>query len=199
MRRVWRCLLAVLIGMAALLVGLPASAGAIPTTGACVHVYTYDARGAYALSDEPAAGRGPPASYGDVTTYDADGRRSSGSSARPNASTIPATYDYDHVARLVQTARGSHCVREQVGSADGRSVVVRRSDVAANAAVDASTVLMRTPLQLQKKFKHAGDFGVTGNYSKTNAAKFSAAMHQHMNDAGTQRIVGTYRNAPAAH
>ncbi|WP_285462721.1 colicin D domain-containing protein [Agromyces sp. NBRC 114283] len=57
----------------------------------------------------------------------------------------------------------------------------------------------RTSLQLQKKFKHSGDFGVTGNYSTSNAAKFSAAMHQHINAARTQRIVGTYRNSPAAH
>ncbi len=70
---------------------------------------------------------------------------------------------------------------------------------AANAASEASTVLLRTPLQLQKKFKHAGDFGVDGGHSKANAAKFSAAIHRHINAAGTQRIVGTCRNAPAAH
>jgi hypothetical protein len=71
--------------------------------------------------------------------------------------------------------------------------------VATNTADNTSTILLRTQTQLQKKFKHAGDFGVGGNYSKANAAKFSSAMHQHMNAPGTQRIVGTYRNDPAIH
>ena len=77
--------------------------------------------------------------------------------------------------------------------------VGRAARVAAKSVDNISTVLMRTSLQLQKKFKHAVDFGVTGGYSKANASKFSAAMHQHMNAAGTRGIVGTYRNAPGRH
>ncbi|WP_077620709.1 SAR2788 family putative toxin [Bacillus sinesaloumensis] len=34
--------------------------------------------------------------------------------------------------------------------------------------------------QLQKKFKHAKDFGVTGNYSKANATKFETALRNHV-------------------
>ncbi len=88
---------------------------------------------------------------------------------------------------------------QRLGRAVAGQQIVVATGVAANSAGDVSTVLMRTPLQLQKKFKHAGDFGVTGGYSKANASRFSAAMHQHMNASGTQRIVGTYRNAPATH
>ncbi len=54
-----------------------------------------------------------------------------------------------------------------------------------------------TPQQLQKKFKHAGDFGITGNYNKANAAKFDQAIQGHVNDPGSKAINGTYRGMPA--
>ena len=63
----------------------------------------------------------------------------------------------------------------------------------------SSTVLLRTSKQLQRKFKHAADFGVPGNFSKENAAKFSAAIHKHMNTPGVRKISGTYHKAPATH
>lgn len=47
------------------------------------------------------------------------------------------------------------------------------------AAKTGSNVLLNTSRQLQAKFKHAGDFGVVGNYSKANAGKFSSAINQH--------------------
>lgn len=50
-----------------------------------------------------------------------------------------------------------------------------------------------TSKQLQKKFKHAGDFGVSGNYSQANAKKFNQAIQSHMNAPGTKQISGTYR------
>ena len=56
-----------------------------------------------------------------------------------------------------------------------------------------------TALQLQKKFKHAEDFGVTGNYSPANAQRFDDAIQAHVNAPGTQRIEGTYRNNPVVH
>ncbi|MCK1985796.1 MULTISPECIES: DNRLRE domain-containing protein [Peribacillus] len=37
--------------------------------------------------------------------------------------------------------------------------------------------------KLQKKFKHADDFGVKGNYSKKNAAKFEDALKKHIKNA----------------
>lgn len=71
--------------------------------------------------------------------------------------------------------------------------------VAAKTGPDVSQILLRSPGQLQSKFKHAGDFGVAGNYSKANAAKFSAAVNQHINAAGTRAIQGTYRGGSATH
>ncbi|WP_106538141.1 colicin D domain-containing protein [Haloactinopolyspora alba] len=47
--------------------------------------------------------------------------------------------------------------------------------------------------------KHAPDFGVTGNYSKANAARFSEAIHQHINASGTRSISGTHRGNSATH
>jgi len=62
-----------------------------------------------------------------------------------------------------------------------------------------SDVLLNSSKQLQSKFKHAADFGVTGNYSKANAAKFSAALNQHINSSSVSRIAGTYRGNPVTH
>ena len=62
-----------------------------------------------------------------------------------------------------------------------------------------SDVLLNSSKQLQSKFKHAGDFGVTGNYSKANAAKFSAEINQHINSPGVTKIAGTYRGNPVTH
>ncbi|QQR89555.1 MAG: VCBS repeat-containing protein [Myxococcales bacterium] len=67
------------------------------------------------------------------------------------------------------------------------------------AAESANKVILRTGRQLQAKFKHASDFGVSGNYSKANAAKFSRAIHQHVNSPGVKEISGTYHNQPVKH
>lgn len=68
-----------------------------------------------------------------------------------------------------------------------------------DAAKASSKVLLNTSRQLQAKFKHAGDFGVVGNYSKANAAKFSSAINQHINSAGVKTINGTYRGQSVIH
>ncbi|RYZ88288.1 MAG: hypothetical protein EOP04_09715 [Proteobacteria bacterium] len=53
--------------------------------------------------------------------------------------------------------------------------------------------------QLQAKFKHAGDFGVAGNYSKVGSARFSSAINQHLNKEGVSVIQGSYRGNPVVH
>jgi hypothetical protein len=52
---------------------------------------------------------------------------------------------------------------------------------------------------LQKKFKHAGDFGVPGNYSKANAKKFNSAINQHLNAPNVKPTPGTYRGDQVIH
>jgi hypothetical protein len=56
-----------------------------------------------------------------------------------------------------------------------------------------------SPQQLQKKFKHAQDFGVTGNYSPANAAKLQNAIQQHVASSSTKVIKGTYHGNPVTH
>jgi hypothetical protein len=53
--------------------------------------------------------------------------------------------------------------------------------------------------QLQKKFKHAKHFGVTGNYSAANAVKFQSAMEAHIADPATKIIQGMYRGQLVIH
>ncbi|WP_287157605.1 colicin D domain-containing protein [Chloroflexus sp.] len=56
-----------------------------------------------------------------------------------------------------------------------------------------------TPSQIQKKFKHATDFGITGNWNKTNAARFQQALEDHVYAPTTQVIRGTYHGQDVIH
>jgi len=53
--------------------------------------------------------------------------------------------------------------------------------------------LLFTDKQLQKKFKHASDFGVSGNFNKANEEAFKNALLAHTADKATVIIDGTYR------
>lgn len=53
--------------------------------------------------------------------------------------------------------------------------------------------------QLQKKFKHAADFGVKGNANGANLVKFREAIERHVADPATHMINGTYRGQPVTH
>lgn len=50
--------------------------------------------------------------------------------------------------------------------------------------------------QLQRKFKHTSDFGISGSYNSANARNFNRAIQQHVNSAATKQIQGTYRGNP---
>jgi RHS repeat-associated protein len=62
-----------------------------------------------------------------------------------------------------------------------------------------SKVLLRTASQLARKFHHASAFGILGNYSRAAAAKFSGAIHQHINSAGVRAVSGSFRRQPVTH
>ena len=55
------------------------------------------------------------------------------------------------------------------------------------------------PRQLQRKFKHAVDFGVMGKYSRQRAAMFERVIRAHIEDETTLMIPGTYRGEPVTH
>ncbi|MFI8415561.1 colicin D domain-containing protein [Serratia sp. NPDC078593] len=49
------------------------------------------------------------------------------------------------------------------------------------------------PRQLQKKFKHAVDFNVSGNPNTVGLKSFEHALKEHIDDPLTQKITGKYR------
>jgi hypothetical protein len=53
--------------------------------------------------------------------------------------------------------------------------------------------------QLQHAFKHAKDFGVSGNASNRTLAQFSSAINSHVSAPGTRAIQGTFRGTPVTH
>ena len=68
------------------------------------------------------------------------------------------------------------------------------------AAKSSSRILNMTTRQLQKKYlKHAADFGITDNWNKAAASKFSSAINRHINSPDIKIIQGTYKNQPVIH
>lgn len=53
--------------------------------------------------------------------------------------------------------------------------------------------------QLQHGFKHAQDFGVSGNMNNQTLSSFQTALETHMASSGTQVVQGTYRGQPVTH
>jgi hypothetical protein len=53
--------------------------------------------------------------------------------------------------------------------------------------------------QLQRKFKHAIDFGIVGNYNQENVARYHQALLAHVNDSNTQFVEGTYHKNHVLH
>jgi Colicin D len=56
-----------------------------------------------------------------------------------------------------------------------------------------------TRSQLQHAYKHADDFGVTGNANNAKLAEFQTAIEAHVRAPGTMAIPGTYRGLPVTH
>lgn len=52
--------------------------------------------------------------------------------------------------------------------------------------------------QLKKKFKHAADFGISGNYTQT-APAFESAIKAHVMNPEVQEIAGSYRGQLVTH
>ncbi|MFD0972922.1 colicin D domain-containing protein [Plantactinospora endophytica] len=54
-----------------------------------------------------------------------------------------------------------------------------------------------TPLQLQKKYKHAKDFDITANYNPAMGPVYEQALRDFIAAPGTLRVTGTYHRAPS--
>ena len=107
-------------------------------------------------------------------------------------------YAYDNIENLqhygVKAITSSQDEKTKIGSffAFDNGLFVTNS---ANAF---SKVAPATAKQLQKKFKHAEDFGVSGNYNPANAKKFNEAIQNHLNSPGVKEISGSYRGNPVS-
>ena len=53
--------------------------------------------------------------------------------------------------------------------------------------------------QIQKKYKHAPDFGISGNYNQKNAQLFKDKIVEHMKEPSTQIIEGTFKKIEVTH
>lgn len=69
----------------------------------------------------------------------------------------------------------------------------------AMAQGNTSRVLLNSNQQLQRKFKHATDFGIAGNPNKAKLAEYSASLNQHINRPGVRRIEGSFRGSDVIH
>ncbi len=68
-----------------------------------------------------------------------------------------------------------------------------------SASSEPDRQLKATDKQIQKKFKHAKDFGVDGNYNRANADRFKKALESHVKRPDVQPVAGKYRGTPAFH
>lgn len=53
--------------------------------------------------------------------------------------------------------------------------------------------------QIQKKYKHALDFGISGNYNQENAQLLEDKIIEHMKEPSTQIIEGTFKKIEVTH
>lgn len=74
-----------------------------------------------------------------------------------------------------------------------------REALASRTSPETSKVLLNSAKLIQKKFKHASDFGISGNYNKENAVAYSRALNQHINSPSTIEIEGIYKSNSVIH
>lgn len=70
---------------------------------------------------------------------------------------------------------------------------------AAPGTIAARNAISYTRSQLQHAFKHAEDFGVTGNATNRTLAQFQAAIDGHLAASSTKVIKGAYRGRSVTH
>lgn len=140
---------------------------AVASPASMTAIYTYDCQHHSAGLTYTTAERRPPDTYGHtMTAHHAETPWSLGVSTCPARPTTPGTYAYHDLGSLAQIARRSGGVERQVGSIEARSVVVARSNVAANTADDIIRLGTRDSWgnlsTLDDHFaRHGADFGAT--------------------------------------
>jgi RHS repeat-associated protein len=79
------------------------------------------------------------------------------------------------------------------------SVQSAAKETAQNTGKNIAREILIDSTQIQKKFKHAEDFGISGNFNKQNALEFEKAIKNHVNSSSTSVIGGTYRGQSVTH
>ena len=149
--------------------------------------YTYDFQDLSAATPRSTTGRGPPATYNNAITYDPNGLRTLGVSARSHTPTTPATCDYDDLARNVRTARVSHGAEGQPRGLDEGLCVLLSVRSAANAGDDLIRLSTKDSWANLKTLddhfaRHGADFGATSadDYARMGSEFFQRGGAQHL-------------------
>ncbi len=94
----------------------------------------------------------------------------------------------DAVRVAGKMGKGGKVASEIKGASSG----IRTARDVSEGATSADKIIF-SEQQVQKKFKHAKNFGVEGNYNNENAIKFKNALIGHINSKDTSQITGTFR------
>jgi RHS repeat-associated protein len=108
---------------------------------------------------------------------------------------------YDAVAAATPFLPGGVGILRQAGkaaeglgdAARGGAQILQSAGAAVNRHVNFGA------RQLQSKFGHAADFGVTGPWNRAAGEAFQRALQAHVGDAATLVIKGTYRGQEVTH
>jgi hypothetical protein len=90
--------------------------------------------------------------------------------------------------KAFEKCKAANCIEK--GKTLARSALSKASSFLAKRKALKASIPAK---QLQSKFKHAGDFGVKGNYSKATAGRFAKAIKDHIKLKSTETIKGKYR------
>ncbi len=127
--------------------------------------------------------------------YDADGQLTGWGYAGYGAQTLGEAASWVGGAGAAARA-GATAARTAAASAWARASAWWRGP---QVAKNSSNILFNSTSQLQSKFKHAADFGVTGPANKSSLAQFCSALNQHINSPDIKTIQGTYHKNPVTH
>ena len=81
------------------------------------------------------------------------------------------------------------------GSNSGKTnFIVSPNGIVVDANINVSSIpeTQFTDKNLQHEFKHASDFGITGNWNKSNAVEYQQAIESHISSS-TDIFISTYR------
>ncbi|GAB3700263.1 hypothetical protein [Mariniluteicoccus flavus] len=200
MRRSLGALVAAFVAALVALLAMP-----VPSSVACESTvpgnFACDGSHHIAVPIHASSERGPPATSDPSTTYNADGELPLGASARPDWPTTPTAYGYDDLTRLLHTTGGDRVAQEQARRQEASSVVVQRSDVAANSAAprfignSAGDILDTTRVTIPE-----GKFGyLLKNPSKSGVFKDSMGFDQAgLDSALRSHLTTNFGNASAS-